>query len=87
MIKISPLERFHMYNASIEILKNQNKRTICTSLRQTILAIKNRSVPVQNIEDYFPELKNKLPLKKGSNYEHRIDILIECVKSIDYENV
>jgi hypothetical protein len=81
MIKFSINDRFHMYNASIEILKNGNKRSICTALRQVSLTM-NENIPTQNIENYFPELKKRLPLQKNADENHRIEILIECVKEI-----
>ena len=86
MNKFSNVERFHMYNAAIEILKNSDKRSICTSLRQIILVTDKESISVQNMEKHFPELKKRLPLKKEADNEHRIEILIECIKDISYGN-
>jgi hypothetical protein len=84
MAKFSDSDRFHMYNASIEILKNGNKRSICTALRQVSLHMNNENISTQNVENYFPELKKRLPLQKNATDEHRIEILIECIKEIEY---
>lgn len=83
-MEITATERFHMYNNSIEMIKNGNKRSICTALRQQVLVLKNRNIPVQEIDQYFPELERRLPLQKDDD-NHRIDILIECIKDINYE--
>jgi len=83
-MEITPTERFHMYNNSIEMLKNGNKRSICTALRQQVLVLRDKNIPVQEIEKYFPELKKRLPLQKDDD-NHRIDILVECIKDITYE--
>lgn len=84
-MEITSAERFYMYNNSIEILKNNDKRSICTALRQQLLVLNKKSVPVQEIESHFPELKKRLPLHKKADNEHRIEILIECVKDINNE--
>jgi len=87
MIEITKNERFHMYNAAIEQINRGNKRSICTSLRQVIFALKKENVKVQDIEKHFPELNERLPLPSNADDKLRINVLIECIKSLSDEKM
>jgi len=82
MKELTKNERFYMYNAAIEQIEHGNKRSICTSLRQVVLALKKESVSVQDIEKHFPELNERLPLPPNADDEVRVNVLIECIKSL-----
>ena len=81
-MELTKTERFHMYNASIELLETGNKRSICTALRQVVLALKKENIQIQDIEKYFPELDVRLPLPDNADNELRSKVLVECIKSL-----
>jgi len=82
-MKLTKTERFHMYNAAIDHLENNNKRSICTALTQIVLALKEENINIQDIEEHFPELNERLPLPHNADNVLRIEVLIECIKSIN----
>jgi len=73
------MNRLKYYTKAKELLIQKKKRYTCTALREALLE-DDINIKVEDIEQHFPELKKRLPLKTD-----RIKLLDECINEIKKE--
>lgn len=71
------MDRLKYYIKAKELLKQKKKKFTCTALREVLLE-DGINIKVQDIENHFPELKKRLPLKV-----ERIELLDECIDELE----
>lgn len=72
------MNRLEYYIEAKNLLINKKKRFACTALRQLLLEKENINIPVQEIENYFPEIKKRLPLKTT-----HLELLDYCIDELN----
>jgi len=70
------MNRIKYYIKAKELLIQKKKRYTCSALREALLE-DGINIKVQDIEQHFPELKKRLPLKT-----ERIELLDECINEL-----
>ena len=70
------MDRLKYYIKAKELIIQEKKKFTCTALREALLE-DGINIKVQDIENHFPELKERLPLKGKW-----IDLLNECIDEL-----